>query len=190
MSEPPKHRVAKDTIVVFDYAVYDADGDVVEDSEENGAPARALIGYGEIPAPLEAAMIGLAPGETCDVEVGPKDGYGEWDAGKEQWFDRSEFPNDVAVEDELEAVGKEGEPIVLRVVEVTDDAVLVDANHPLAGETVRFDVVVRSVVPASSSALEKARKQAPKARLPVAPTVPSTAPTAEALRSDPLDDEQ
>ena len=194
---PPPARVKKDAIVVFDYALYDTDDEVIEDTEEDGQPARALIGYGRLPAGLERALIGMAPGETCEVVVGPEDGYGEWDPGKERWFDRDEFPPDVAVEDELEAEDAEGRPIGMRVVEVTDDAVLVDTNHPLAGDTLRFDVIVRSVVPATQAELEEARKTAPKPRLPLAALrqgeglekPPPTRATAEALR-DPLDDEQ
>jgi FKBP-type peptidyl-prolyl cis-trans isomerase SlyD len=198
MTRPPLERVRKDTVVVFDYALYDSDGEVLEDTEDDGHPARALVGYGRLPAGLERALVGMAPGETCEVVVGPEDGYGEWDPSKEQWFDRSEFPEDVAVEDELEAEGPDGRPVTLRVVEITADAVLADTNHPLAGDTVRFDVIVRSVVAAPAGELEEARKSAPKARLPLAAPPPTRAP-AEALRSahpagtparDPLDDEQ
>jgi FKBP-type peptidyl-prolyl cis-trans isomerase SlyD len=178
---PTPKRVSKDCIVVFDYAVYDAEGEVLEDTEDDGQPARALIGYGRLPAGLERALLGMAPGETCEVVVSPEDGYGQWDPAKEQWFDRSEFPGDVAVEDDLEAEGPDGKPVTLRVVEVTDEAVLADTNHPLAGDTVRFDVIVRSVVEAPAAELEEARRTAPRSRLPVAPTSP---------RRDPLDDEQ
>ena len=182
MTRPPTpKRVSKDCVVVFDYAVYDSDGEVLEDTEDDGQPARALIGYGRLPAGLERALIGMATGETCEVVVSPEDGYGEWDPSKEHWFDRSEFPEGVAVEDELEAEGPDGKRVTLRVVEVTDDAVLVDTNHPLAGDTLRFDVIVRSVVDATAVDLEEARRSAPKARLPVAPA---------SAKRDPLDDEQ
>ena len=192
---PTLKRASKDDVVVFDYALYDVDGEVLEDTEQDGQPARALIGYGRLPAGLERALVGMAQGETCEVVVGPQDGYGDWDPAKEQWFDRSEFPSDVAVEDELEGEDADGRSVTLRVVEVTDDAVLADTNHPLAGDTLRFDVIVRSIVAATQAELDEARKTAPKARLPVAAAPPTRAP-AEALRSthettrDPLDDEQ
>jgi FKBP-type peptidyl-prolyl cis-trans isomerase SlyD len=182
MTRPPvPKRVTKNCLVVFDYALYDTEGEVLEDTEEGGQPAHALIGYGRLPVGLERALIGMAPGETCEVVVSPADGYGEWDPNKEQWFDRSEFPEDVAVEDEIEAEGPDGKAITLRVVEVTDDAVLADTNHPLAGDTVRFDVIVRSVVDAPQAELDEAKRGAPKPKLPVASTSP---------RRDPLDDEQ
>lgn len=187
---PPPTRAKKDDVVVFDYALYDDDGDVLEDTEELGEPARAIVGYGKLPAGLERALMGMAAGETCEVVVSPQDGYGDWDPNKEQWFDRDEFPPDVAVEDELEGEGPNGEPVVLRVVEVTDDGVLVDTNHPLAGETLRFDVIVRSVTRAPAAELENARKTAPKARLPVASSAPPTRSPVDALSKDPLDDEQ
>ncbi|GAC1378432.1 MAG: hypothetical protein NVSMB47_22760 [Polyangiales bacterium] len=168
-------RVAKGTMVVFDYALYDADGDLVEDTEEDGAPVRCVWGHGVLVPGLERGLLGLAPGETREIEVAPEDAYGPHDEEKEQWFDRADFPPELAVEDELDAEDADGEPIVLRVVEIEDDAVLVDGNHPLAGETLRFDVIVREVRPATEGELAAARAAAPKARLPTfVPAPPAT----------------
>ena len=161
-------RVVKDCFVVFDYALYDADGDLVEDTEDEGAsPVRCVHGYGMLVPGLEKGLIGLAAGETREISVESFEAYGSWDAAKEQWVDRADFPPGVAVEDEFEALDADGDEITLRVVELTDDAVLVDGNHPLAGETLRFDVIVREVRPATDEELAVARAEAPKPRLRV-----------------------
>lgn len=166
-------RVAKDHVVVFDYVLYDGDGDVLEETdEEGGEPVSCVWGYGALVPALETRLYGLAPGETCEVIVPPESGYGPWDESKEHWVDRSDFPEGLAVEDEFEATTPDGEETTLRVVEIEGDAVLVDSNHPLAGETLRFDVIVRSVRPATAEELAKARSAAPRLRLGLAPGAP------------------
>ena len=165
-------RVAKDHVVVFDYVLYDGDGDVLEETdEEGGAPVECVWGHGALVPALERGLFGLAPGETCEVTVPPEDGYGPWDESKEHWVDRADFPAGVAVEDEFEATTPDGEETTLRVVEIEGDAVLVDSNHPLAGETLRFDVIVRSVRPATAEELARARASAPRLRLGLAPEI-------------------
>jgi FKBP-type peptidyl-prolyl cis-trans isomerase SlyD len=172
-------RVAKDHVVVFDYVLYDGDGDVVEETdEEGGEPVTCVWGYGALVPALEKALYGLAPGETCEVVVPPEDGYGAWDEAKEHWVDRADFPEGLTVEDEFDATTPDGEETTLRVVEIEGDAVLVDSNHPLAGETLRFDVIVRSVRPATNEELAQARSAAPRLRLGQAPEAPPK-PAAE-----------
>jgi FKBP-type peptidyl-prolyl cis-trans isomerase SlyD len=174
-------RVAKDHVVVFDYVLYDGDGDVVEETdEEGGEPVTCVWGYGALVPALEKALYGLAPGETCEVVVPPEDGYGPWDESKEHWVDRADFPEGVAVEDEFDATTPDGEETTLRVVEIEGDAVLVDSNHPLAGETLRFDVIVRSVRPATAEELAHARSAAPRLRLGLAPDAAAEATPAAA----------
>ena len=163
-------RVAKDHVVVFDYVLYDGEDDVVEETdEEGGEPVTVVWGHGALVPALEKALYGLAPGETCEVIVPPEDGYGPWDESKEHWVDRADFPQGAAVEDEFEATTPDGEETTLRIVEIEGDAVLIDSNHPLAGETLRFDVIVRSVRPATAEELAKARGAAPRLRLGLVP---------------------
>ena len=161
-------RIVKDLYVVLDYALYDGDGDLVEATDdEGGAPIGVVHGYGLMLPALERALVGMAAGETRDVTVESHDAYGPWNEDGERWVDRADFPDTVAVDDEFEAVGDDGEETTLRVVEVTEDAVLVDATHPLAGETLRFDVMIRTVRHASPAELAEVRAVAPKTGLRV-----------------------
>ena len=182
-------RIVKDAYVVLDYVLYDEDGDVIEATDdEGGRPIGLVHGYGTLVPGLEDGIVGMGAGETKEVTVAPEHGYGAHDEALEHWVDRSDFPDGLQVDDEFEAEDAEGEQITLRVVEIEDDAVLVDANHPLAGETLRFEVMVRSVRPATAEELASTRKAAPRPRLmlatetsspPIAAT--STHPEAERL---------
>jgi len=117
----------------------------------------------------------MAAGETMEMVVPAEEGYGPRNEDLEHWVDRSDFPAGVEVDDEFEAENEDGEQITLRVVEIADDAILVDANHPLAGETLRFEVMVRAVRKATAEELADARRTAPRPRLMLAPKAPAPA---------------
>jgi FKBP-type peptidyl-prolyl cis-trans isomerase 2 len=127
----------------------------------------------------------MGPGDTKEIVVAPDEGYGARDEELEHWVDRSDFPEGVEVDDEFEAEDADGEQITLRVVEIADDAILVDANHPLAGENLRFEVMVRSVRPGTPEELSDARRTAPRTRLMLASQGSSTHPEAERLTEKP-----
>lgn len=162
-------RIVKDAYVVLDYVLYDEDGDVIEATDdEGGRPIGFVHGYGTLVPGLESGLVGMAPGETKEIVVSPEEAYGPHDPELEHWVDKSDFPPDVALDDEFEAVDDDGEQITLRVVEVAEDALLVDANHPLAGETLRFEVMVRAVRSATDKELNDTRRTAPRPRLVLA----------------------
>ena len=179
-------RIDKDVWVVLDYVLYDDEGEVIESTDgaagsagdaptddasvTEGRPIGFVFGHGALVPGLERGLVGMAAGETRVIEVEPDDAYGPRDEGLEQWFDRDEFPKDVAPEDELPATDDHGRELLLRVVEVKDDGVLVDTNHPLAGERLTFDVIVRAVRPATKDEIATAKKSAPRPHLPVAPS--------------------
>lgn len=205
-------RIVKDAYVVLDYVLYDDDGDVIEATDdEGGRPIGFVHGYGTLVPGLEDGIVGMAAGETKEIEVPPSEGYGEHDEALEHWVDKTDFPPDLALDDEFEAEDDDGRPLTLRVVEIAEDAVLVDANHPLAGEALRFEVMIRAVRPATPTELRETRGFAPKPRLmlagdgnkPAEPAVSQhergTQPADKALRKEPapgpktpaeLDDEQ
>ncbi len=176
----PEHRIGKDAYVVLDYVLYDEDGDVLEATDdEGGRPIGFVWGYGTLVPGRERAIQGMAAGETRDVEVAPDDAYGQHDPDLERWVDRSDLPDDLALDDELVGEDAAGEELTLRVVEIEGDAVLLDANHPLAGEPLRFDVMVRAVRPATPAEIADARAHAPKPRLSVLSGAPEPEPEPE-----------
>jgi len=139
--------------VTLTYEVFDADGELVGGS----AGARGMVfGFGELLAPVERALEGALPGESRTVRVKAKDAFGERNPLALLEVDPADFPPDVAAGDAFEAEGDADERIVLRVIEVTPDAVIVDQNHPLAGQTLRVEVRVLETRPATAAELAAA----------------------------------
>jgi FKBP-type peptidyl-prolyl cis-trans isomerase SlyD len=134
--------------VTVDYELCDEDGDIVDASEgDGGEPIRYVHGYGMLVPGLESALAGLRAGDERDVIVPADAGYGEYDEDLVLSIDRRELPDPprVRVGDEFTAESPDGDDVALTVLEVEDDTVVVDANHPLAGMTLRYHVKVREV---------------------------------------------
>ncbi|HVU03749.1 MAG TPA: FKBP-type peptidyl-prolyl cis-trans isomerase [Polyangiaceae bacterium] len=144
------------TIVRFSYELFDAEGECVERSAED-SPLELLLGYGIAPAALETALAGRAVGAERDVVLPEAEAFGPRDPEAVIEVARSELPEDIAEGDEFEA-DREGEdgPVVLKVLEVREDAVVLDTNHPLAGQDVRLRVKLVGVRPATAAEIEAA----------------------------------
>ena len=132
------------------YRVFDAEGEALE---AESVVMGFVFGYGALLPALEQALEGKSAGGRCSVELGSKDAFGERDPGHRLEVEREEFPPDVAPGDHFDAEQDDGTPIVLTVLEVTDSSVLLDLNHPLAGQRVRFEVEVLEARPASEEEL-------------------------------------
>ncbi len=151
--------IAPNTFVTLDYELRDEDGDLLDASEsEGGEPMRYVHGYGMLVPGLEAALAGLGAGDEKEILVPAEAGYGDYDDDLVLEVERSEMPDPakVAVGDELVAESPDGDEIAMTVVEVRDDVVVVDANHPLAGVDLRYQVRVRDVRPATTEEIERA----------------------------------
>lgn len=135
--------VSEGKVVVFHYTLTDDEGEVVETSTE-GQPLSYLHGAGKIVPGLEEAMEGKSVGDEFDVEVAPAKGYGEKSGPGPQAVDRSEFPQDVELYEGMgfTAEMEDGGHLPLWVSSIEGDDIYVDQNHPLAGQTLHFDVEV------------------------------------------------
>jgi FKBP-type peptidyl-prolyl cis-trans isomerase SlyD len=160
--DPASQTIQPNSHVTIDYELRDEEGDMLEASEgEGGEPIRYVHGYGMLVPGLEAALVGLRTGDVRDVVVPAESGYGEYDDELLLELDRSELPDPsgVAVGDEFVAESPDGDEIAMSVVEVRDDLVVVDANHPLAGMTLRYHVTVRDIRPATEDEIQEAAAQ-------------------------------
>jgi FKBP-type peptidyl-prolyl cis-trans isomerase SlyD len=117
---------------------------LVDDS--GGEPLAYLHGSGQIVPGLEERLLGKVQGDKFEAVVPPEDAYGER-VGDARPVPRDAFPEDVELEVGMQfaAQAPDGEVIPLWVVGLDDDAVLVDQNHPLAGETLLFEIEVVEV---------------------------------------------
>lgn len=138
--------VAKDTVVSFHYTLKDKGGQVL-DSSQGAEPLVYLHGYSQIVRGLEAALLGKTAGSSFEVEVGPTDGYGERREEMVITLPRSQgnLPPDIQVGYVVELVSEQGDEIPARVTNLTDSDITLDANHPLAGETLYFSIQLTNV---------------------------------------------
>ncbi|HSB49546.1 MAG TPA: peptidylprolyl isomerase [Burkholderiales bacterium] len=146
-------NVGKDTVVELTYELTDADGNVIERTEE---PIEYLHGgYDGIFPRVEEALAGKGIGESCSVRLEPEDAFGEYDAELMHLEPRSKFPADVAIGMRFEGRGVEsGTKLVYTVTDVAEDKVVVDGNHPLAGRALQFACTVTAVRAATKEELE------------------------------------
>lgn len=154
--------VAKNMVVSIDYKLTDEEGEVLDSSEDTG-PLEYLHGHGEIVPGLERALEGKKSGDSLQVKVDPKDGYGEYDPEKVVEIDKDQLPEGMNPElgMELTTDGPNGEPVTYFIAEIEDDGVVLDGNHPLAGETLNFDITIRGLRPATKEELSHGHAHGP-----------------------------
>ncbi len=117
------------------------DSGQVVDSSRGRRPRTFVIGRGQLIAGFEAALRRMSAGERTTVRIEPADAYGERLSDRLYEVPRDEAPDGLSPGDEVQLAG--GAPAV--VVEVTDRVVCLDANHPLAGKALTFEIELISV---------------------------------------------
>ncbi len=137
--------ITKDSVVTIEYTLTDNDNEVLDSSEGVG-PLEYLHGHSNLIPGLERHLEGKAAGDSFKVSVEPADAYGDYQDDLVVEVARNQFPDDVEIEPgmQFEAGSPEGSRVVT-VTEINGDKVKIDANHPLAGETLHFDVKVVGV---------------------------------------------
>ena len=120
----------------------------VFDSSVGHDPLEFKIGQNQIFPKLEEAIIGMEPNETKTVLVSSVDAYGPYREEMVVDVPKNSFPADITPEVglELELVQSNNQPIIVTILKVTDDSVTLDANHPLAGKDLTFDVKLLEIV--------------------------------------------
>lgn len=111
-------------------------------------PMEFVIGQGNLIAKFEEAVIGLEPGQSVKVTIPADDAYGQRAEELVAVIDRSEIPEDVDPQpgDQMEVVMEDGTPMPVMVADVTATSVTLDANHPLAGMDLTFDIRLVEIV--------------------------------------------
>lgn len=139
-------------VVALHYILTNANGDVLDQSDE-GEPLLYLHGAENIVPGLENALTGHKTGERLTVRVEPAEGYGERIGPGPQAVGREAFPDGLDVMPGMQffTEGPDGNPMPVWVTEVQAEHIYLDINHPLAGETLIFDVTVDSIRDATES---------------------------------------
>jgi len=146
-------NIAENVVVLVNYTLTNGKGDVLDKTE--GEPLGFIQGSGMLLPKLEEALLGKSAGDELTVNVSPEDAFGERDNSRVEKVPRSEFDgiDDLKEGIELQVQGPNGVNIVT-VADITDTEVTVDLNHPLAGETLNFDISIVSVREATAEELD------------------------------------
>lgn len=140
------------SVVAIHYTLKDDEGTEL-DSTIGADPMVYLHGVGNIIKGLELALLGKQQGDKITAQIEPADGYGEFIAEMVQAVPRSVFADqEVEVGMRFNTKTERG-PLAFVIKEVSEDEIIVDGNHPLAGQTLHFDVSVEAVREATEQEL-------------------------------------
>ena len=112
-------------------------------------PIDLIIGHGDLLPALEQAIVGMSPGESRVVIVPKHKGYGDRDEGLIEVVDRDDFPEgiDPKIGLRLRVPTDDYKVVHATIVDITDSRITLDANHPLAGEDLLFNITLLEIVP-------------------------------------------
>lgn len=146
-------KAAHGRVVSLHYTLTDDHG-LLLDSSRGREPLAYLHGYGNIIAGLETALEGREAGFLSTVKVAPADGYGAFNPEAVFEVPRGQFPPEEDIQVGMEVRGENEHGLMaFRVVAVNDQGVVLDANHPMAGKNLNFDVEVLGVRDATAQEL-------------------------------------
>ncbi len=152
--------IGPDMFVTLAYTLFDEAGEAVDRATATD-PLTYVHGYAQIVPGLETRLVGLGAGTKKTFTLEAAEAFGERDDEAVFEVERADFPGneEVVVGDEFVAEGPDGEPISMRVVELLEEAFVVDTNHPLAGQKVRFEVEIASIRPATEAEIAEAQQE-------------------------------
>lgn len=138
--------IAEGTRVVMHYTLCLADG-TVADTSRDGEPMDFQVGDGSLDPGLEGLLAGLRTGDRARFSLAPGQAFGDRDPGNVHPMPREEFPPELALEEgavvSFSTPG--GDEVLGTVLEVGEETVRLDFNHPLAGRQLSVDVEIVSV---------------------------------------------
>jgi FKBP-type peptidyl-prolyl cis-trans isomerase SlyD len=147
-------EITADRVVLIHYTLKDDKGAVV-DSSAGGEPLAYIQGHGNLVPGLEKALEGKEDGNTLAVSVSPADGYGIRDEALIQRIPKRSLQGSGEIKKGMQFQARTEDGMRLfTVVAVVGDMVTLDGNHPLADQTLNFDVEIVSVREATSEELE------------------------------------
>jgi FKBP-type peptidyl-prolyl cis-trans isomerase SlyD len=139
--------------VVVRYQLRTTEGTLVDPGED---PIEYVHGYGMLVPGLEIGLAGMKVAEKRTIALEPEDAFGEPDEHLIFAVDAKELPEGAKVGDELTCESPDGDTLDVRVVEIDGDEAVLDANHPLAGMSVVYDVEVMAIRSATDDEIRAA----------------------------------
>ncbi|MCB0340910.1 MAG: peptidylprolyl isomerase [Pseudobdellovibrionaceae bacterium] len=154
-------KATKGMVVTMDYTLTNDQGEVL-DSSKGREPLPYLHGHRNIITGLEKVIEGKAKGDQLNVKVAPAEGYGERDESLVQVVPKSEFEGagELEVGMQFQTHTQDGLQI-FQIVKIAGEDVTVDGNHPLAGESLHFEVTITDVREATPEELSHGHVHGP-----------------------------
>lgn len=141
-------KIAKDTVVTMHYKVLNAQGQLLDKAQE---PTSYLHGgYDNTLPKIEEALEGQEAGYSTTLKLAAADAFGERDESLVQTIDKKDFPPGVKVGGQLRGRSADGHEQVFHVVKIKGDKVMLDGNHPWAGQNLTMSLKVLEVRAASA----------------------------------------
>ena len=121
------------------------------DSSQGREPLEFTVGSGQVIKGFDEGVKGMQVGDKRTVEIAVEDAYGEKEEGRIVEFPKAQFPLNMTAEVGMQLMMSDGQgnQIPVTITEVKEDSVVLDANHPLAGEDLIFDIELVEIVPTS-----------------------------------------
>lgn len=139
-------EIKKDNKVTIHYTGKLQDGTVF-DSSRDREPLEFVVGSGQIIPGVENAVVDMSPGDKKTVEIPPEQAYGPHRPEMVVETERDKIPPEIKLEvgQRLQSKQPDGNSVVFNVTAVSENSVTLDANHPLAGKTLVFDIELMAV---------------------------------------------
>ncbi|MCC6375097.1 MAG: peptidylprolyl isomerase [Moraxellaceae bacterium] len=138
-------RISANKVVTLHFAVCLANGQVLDTTRERDEPVSFTVGDGNLLEGFEKAIFGLKAGDKRSIFIEAKNGFGEWQEGNVQTFDRNLFADQLSVGLVVSFTDKSKAELAGVVKELNESQVVVDFNHPLASRDLLFEVDIISV---------------------------------------------
>lgn len=138
-------KIEEGKAVFLHFVLTDQDGQVLEDTKEVGEFAY-IHGMGDFIPKVEEVLEGKAKGYETKFTLSPEDGYGEYSEGLLYEMDKSDFEGFDDIYEGLDFQGETEDGVIpLSILEVKEDTIIADGNHPFAGKTITFELSVSNV---------------------------------------------
>ena len=145
-------KVSNDKVVSIHYLATDESGNIV-DSNEGQEPLEYLHGYNNILEGLENALTGLGEQEETKIILEPENAYGDYDSKLVFEVEKSQFSEDAGALD-VGTMVQSSDGMELTVTKIEGNKVTLDANHPLAGKRLHFNVKIKKIREATSEEID------------------------------------
>ena len=149
-------------IITFHYTLTDNEGKQLDSSREKDQPISFLEGSGQIIPGLEEELTKMTAGDKQAVTVPKEKAYGVYDQKKIHQVPRSQFPPQEAKVGDMFRMGTREQSQVVTIIDITETQVTLDANHPLAGKDLSFDVEIVAKRDASEEEIQHGHAHGPE----------------------------